>query len=362
MTNIDPNLSQPESNDPNELPQDRFVDALLAHKFSETRESMDARIDRVLRSIHAKPSRAHSIRSWHWWAIPLAALIAISILFMPTSSSASAVVQSAARVARKSVDRQYQVILIPKGRRVSDQPPPIFATLDVRDSQHMRIEIHFQGGRTEIHGRDGDTSWQQRPDGSAIISDRNIPWPRWVETPDGSLLVDSMAEMLKDLDDSYDIAKVDDAQACGRSGLLQIRASRQEIESVVASQSDEKLHRNPAERIEMCIDPATNEVIRLEMFFPVQSGPGPSDQHGPPPPPMGERGSPPPMGERGSPPPMGERGSRPPMGERGSPRGGGPHGPLGPPQSISFERTETTSFPSDWFKAPAHAVEADPTQ
>ena len=380
MMSTNPNQSDSNSND---APEDRFVDALLTHKFTETTESMDARINRVLRAVESQNNRNYSIRKWQWWALPLAALLAISLLIMPTTSSASAVVRSAAKVASKSVDRQYEVVLMPKARRDGEQPPPILATLDVRDSQHMRIEIHYQGGRTEIRGRDGETSWEQRPDGSAIIADHDLPWPRWVETPDGSLLVDSMAAMLEDLDDSYDIVKVDDAEACGQTGLLQIRASFPTSEPALANTPNEKVRRNPAERIEMCIDPKTNEVIRLEMFFPPNDGPRPDGERGPrtdgtrpdgprPDGPRlgGERG-PPPDGERG-PPPDGERGPRPDGprpdgprpdgpragGERGPPRGG----PLGPPQSISFERTDTKSFPVNWFNAPANAVEEIPPQ
>ena len=182
-----------------------------------------------------------------------------------------------------------------------------------------------------------------------------------------------MAAMLEDLDDSYDIVKVDDAEACGQTGLLQIRASFPTSEPALVNTPNEKVRRNPAERIEMCIDPKTNEVIRLEMFFPSNDGPPPDGQRGPRtdgPRPGGERG-PPPDGERG-PRPDGPRmgvergprhdGPRPDGqragGERGPPRGG----PLGPPQSISFERTDTKSFPSNWFNAPANAVEVDTPQ
>ena len=368
--NTNPNQSESNSND---APEDRFVDALLTHKFTETTESMDARINRVLRAVESQNNRNYSIQNWQWWALPIAALLAISLLVMPTTSSASAVVRSAAKVASKNVDRQYQVVLMPKVRRDGEQPPPILATLDVRDSQHMRITIHYQGGRTEIRGRDGETSWEQRPDGSAVIADHDLPWPRWVETPDGSLLVDSMAAMLEDLDDSYDIVRVDDAEACGQTGLLQIRANFQNSELALANTPNEKVRRNPAERIEMCIDPKTNEVIRLEMFFPPNDGPRPDGQRGPRtdgprtdgPRPGGERG-PPPDGHRG-PPPDGERGPRPDGPRPDGPRAGGergPHrgGPLGPPQSISFERTDTKSFPSNWFTAPANAVEVNPPQ
>ena len=367
MMSNNPNQSESNSND---APEDRFVDALLTHKFTETTESMDARINRVLRAVESQNNRNYSIQKWQWWALPIAALLAISLLVMPTTSSASAVVRSAAKVASKSVDRQYQVVLMPKARHDGEQPPPILATLDVRDSQHMRITIHYQGGRTEIRGRDGETSWEQRPDGSAVIADHDLPWPRWVETPDGSLLVDSMAAMLEDLDDSYDIVKVDDAEACGQTGLLQIRASFPTSEPALTNTPNEKVRRNPAERIEMCIDPKTNEVIRLEMFFPSNDGPPPDGQRGPrtdgprPDGPRlgGERG-PPPDGERGprpdGPRPDGPRPEGPRLGgERGPPRGG----PLGPPQSISFERTDTKSFPSNWFNAPANAVEEIPPQ
>ena len=386
---MNPNPNQSESN-ADGTSEDLFVDALLTHKFTETTESMDARINRVLRAVDTTQRGNYSLRKWQWWALPIAALLAISLLFMPTTSSASAVVRSAAKVANITVDRQYEVVLMPRARRDGEQPPPILATLDVRDSQHMRIEIRYQDGRTEIRGRDGETSWQQRPDGSAIIADHDLPWPRWVETPDGSLLVDSMAAMLEDLDDSYNIAKVDDAEACGHTGLLQIRASLQKSDPALINATNEKVRRNPAMRIEMCIDPKTNEVIRLEMFFPAngdsrpngehangERGPRPDGERGPRldgergPRPDGERG-PRPDGERG-PRPDGERGPRPdgergprPDGERG-PRPDGernPHrvGPIGPPHSISFQRTETKSFPSNWFNAPANAVEAKPPQ
>lgn len=306
---------------------DRFVDSLLTHKFSESTQSMDVRIERAMRAIRTKPRRK---RVWQLWAVPLAALLALSLLILPTTSSASAVVRSAAQVAGKQVDRQYLVILTPKARREGHQPPLILATLDVRDSQHLRFAITFPDGRTEIRGRDGDVSWEQRPDGSATISDGKTPWPRWVETPDGSLLIDSMSEMLRDLDESYHIAQVTELESCNSVDLVQIRARRNDL--AVAS---DDARRNLAERIEMCIDRKTNEVMRLEMFFPTGGGAGPDGQRGPPA-----------DGARRGVGPDGQRDGRRPREQRG---------PMGPPQSISLQRTDTTAFAADWFKAPANA-------
>ena len=335
MTNMNPDPSnmsddsEERSCEPCDPSKDRFVEALLTHRFAETAESMDARINRVHRAVHAQStlSKSNRMRTWQWWALPIAALLAVSLLVMPTASSASAIVRSATKVASNSADRQYQVILNPKPRRAGDEPPPILATLDVRDAEHMRIEIHYPDGRIATRGRDGAISWEIRPDGSSFTSDRTTPWPRWIETPDGSLLVDSMASMLEELDDSFEVEKVTDAESCASTELLQIRATRRTNREIESTADAEPSRRNPAERIEMCIDSKSSEVIRLEMFFPAGDPPIRDRSHESPP--NGERGPPPGRAERHAPP---------------------------PPLSISFSRTALTAFPADWFEAPSVAA------
>ena len=353
----DPEPRRIQSNDePTATSGDRFVDALLTHKMCDSPQAMDRRLARAMRAVRGEN---HRLTAWQWWALPVAALIAVTFLIMPTTSSASAIVRTATRVARLAADRRYEVVMIPRARKPSDSPPPITATLDVRDADHVRLEIRFPDGRTEQRGRDGDVSWEVGRDGEVRVTDGSQPWPRWIETPDGSLLIDSMASMLDELEHTYTLTRVENTQCGGQSGLVQIDAVRK-LKSAAAAMPPSKA--NPADRIVMCIDPTTNEVARLEMQFS-QQGPPPRGERGPPqdgergPPRDGERG-PPQDGERG-PPRDGERGP-PQDGERGPPRDGergpprdGERRPAGPPQSLTFTRAALSEFPAGWFAAPS---------
>lgn len=298
---------------------DRFVDALLTQKFCDSPQAMDRRINRAMRTVRGTH---HRLRSWQWWALPAAALLALSFVFVPTSSSASAIVRSATKVARRAADRRYEVVMIPRARDLGDSPPPIEATLDVRDADHIRLEIRFPTGQKELRGRDGDVTWEVGRDGDVRVTDGSKPWPRWIETPDGSLLVDSIASMLDDLSQAYTLTRVENTQCGGQSGLVQIDAARNPTSSPSPESEARPTRRNPADRIVACIDPATSEVIRLEMLFPQT-----------PPPRRGEHGPPPRAGGRGPPP---------------------KHGllPIGPPQSVTYTRAELSEFAADWFAAP----------
>ncbi len=354
MTDANADRSESHENDSAGSPKDRFVEALLEHRSFETPDSMDARIDRAMAVVRRQPKRSHV--AWQYWALPVAALLAISMLIMPTTSSASAIVRSATRVANQAVDRQYSVILIPQARNEGDEPPPIRALLDVRDGDHMRVQITYPNGDVTVRGRSGDTSWEIRRDGAAVLLPSNSPWPRWIETPDGSLLVDSMASVLEELDDRFELTQVSDAKACGSDDLLEIRAVRRATSDGEVSSGEAPTKANPAERIEMCIDQRSNEVVRLEMFFPARNDRAQTEFA---PPPNGDQPPPPPRGHGGQgghgghgefgPPPHDQL-RHPPRGNRMPP----------PPQSISFQRTETATFPSGWFDAPAGASLVDP--
>ena len=316
---------------------DRFVDALITHRLCDSPQAMDRRLNRAMRAVRGGNYR---LNAWQWWALPIAALLTLSFLFMPTSSSASALVRSATKVARLAADRRYEIVMVPVARNSGDYPPPIQATLDVRDAQHMRLEIRFPDGQTIVRGRDGAVTWDVGRDGEVRITDGSQPWPRWIETPDGSLLIDSMASMLDELAQRYTLTRVESTQCGGQSGLVQIDAARTTTSPSLTQSAMPPARHNPAQRIVMCIDPATNEVIRLEMQFPQVNG-GP----------RGERGPPPPHGERGPPPPHGERGPPPPHGERGPPPAG-TLPPPGAPQSVTYDRAALSAFPTGWFAAP----------
>ncbi len=231
--------------------------------------------------------------------------------------------------------------MVPVARRVEDSPPPIEATLDVRDSEHMRLQLRFPDGHTVQHGRNGLVSWHTDRDGIVTTNDESRPWPRWIETPDGSLLVDSMASMLNDLAQGYTLTRVENSSCGGQSGLVQIDAARTAADAPAAQPDTHGPPQGPprprpADRIVMCIDPASNEVIRLEMHFsqapppPFQGDRPDHSEQAPPPPPHGAR-------DDHAPPP-------PPHGGRGQP---------GPPQSLIFTRAPLTAFAEGWFSPPA---------
>ena len=305
---------------------DRFIDAMLTQRFCDSPVAMERRLARAMNAVRGEHARRSA---WQWWALPLAAVLALSFLFVPTTSSASALVRSATKVARLASDRRYEVVMVPVARRVEDSPPPIEATLDVRDSEHMRLQLRFPDGHTIQHGRNGLASWHTDRDGVVTTNDESRPWPRWIETPDGSLLVDSMASMLNDLAQGYTLTRVENSSCGGQSGLVQIDAARTAADAPTAQLDTPDLlpqgppRPRPADHIVMCIDPATNEVIRLEMHF----------SHQPPPPIHGDR----PDHPEHAPPP-------PPHGGRGQP---------GPPQSLIFTRAPLTAFAEGWFSPPA---------
>ncbi len=318
-----------DDTDPSTSPRDRYVDALLEHRFTESQISMERRVERVIRAL--RPVRS---RSWQWWALPLAATLALSFLIMPTTGSASSLMKSAMRAAAQPGDRQYLITMTPVARRAGDAPLPATATLDVRDESHMRCEIRYPDGRISVRGRAGDVSWELHPNGDAVTFERNTPWPRWIETPDGSLLVDSMSSVLEGIMADYTVERIDDATTCDAQ-TRHLRALR--------TQGDDP--KRPV-AIDLCVDDRSGDVTRLEMTFAASSPGTRSDEprrsarDGMPPPPPHMAGAAPPPG---APPP---------------PHGGERRGP--PPQSIIFEAVPGASFKSDWFEPPAGARPAPP--
>lgn len=313
--------------------RDRFVDSLLVHRFNHNSADTDALVERVMRTI--SDSRSTRVTRWQWWALPAAAILTVSLLVMPSNSSASAIVRSAAKAALRQADRQYQVTLIPVSPPDGATSQPLLALLDVRDADHIRVEITHPNGDRTIRGRDGEVSWRQDPDGMVRIDERGAAMPKWLETPSGSLLVESMASMLDGLDASYELTRTSDADDCG-IGITHITA----VSINGASASERPSAANPAQVIELCIDPRTNETIRLEMTFPNPQ----AHRRGEP----GEMRPPP---HEDMPPPRhhGDFADGPP--ERDRPIHAGRR-PAAPPRTLIFERTATDSFPADWFTAP----------
>ncbi len=279
--------------------RDRFVDALLEQRFRDTPLEMERRVTRVIRAVSTRTG-SH----WGWWALPLAALVTISLLVVPQESSADALVKTAMRAAAKPGDRRYRVVFTPVPLAGHDAAPGSEATLDVRDASHVRCEVRRPNGDLSVRGRAGDVSWEVHPNGDAVILDREPHWPRWIETPDGSLLVDSMAGVLEGLRDGYVLTTVD-----GKA----VRATR----TVPGRRGDPSV-------IDLCLDGTSGEVTRLEMQFAKLRDPG--EEIGPPP--------------------------RRPSDHRGPDER--------PPLSIVFTKIDCDGFPAGWFDPPADARQVAP--
>ncbi|MSR29146.1 MAG: hypothetical protein EXS03_06185 [Phycisphaerales bacterium] len=302
--------------------RDRYIDALLEHHLTESEHSMEQRITGTMRALGASPQRAGLWWGWSWerWALPLAALVAVSFLFIPTTSSATSLMRSAIRAAAIHGDRQYVIEMTSVAHRNGHTPPPVVTTLDVRDAEHMRCEIRYPDGRVSVRGRCGDGAWEIHSNGDAVTFDRSVPWPRWIETPDGSLLVDSMSGVLEGIGSDYTLERVDANSPCA-VGTRQVRATRE-------ASDDPK---RPT-TIDLCVDDASGEVTRLQMNFDATAGgAGPKEPRGP------------------------RHGQRPPP-----PHDGTMMPPPGPPSVIVFTRTSVSKFDTAWFDAPTWARPAPP--
>lgn len=289
--------------------RDRFVDALLTHALSDTELDKERRVARVMRQVNAR-----RMIDWRWWAVPVAALVTLSLLLMPNESSADSIVKSAIRAASAASERRYEVEFTPVSPPDRPAPTVSTATLDVRDGNHVRCEFHRPGGGVHIRGRSDDVAWEVHPNGDAVILDRAPHWPRWIETPDGSLLVDSMAGVLDGMRNGYSLSRPSATKADAQS-TTHVRARR----------SGEGHPADP-ETIDLWVADGTNEIVRLEMRFapPARMGEGPS--HAAPRP-------------------------RDEAAVRGTER-------RPPPKSIVFTRIPAEPFPAGWFDPPPGAQPA----
>jgi hypothetical protein len=162
-------------------------------------------------------------------------------------------------------------------------------------------------------------SWTLSPQGEVLRLPDGAPWPRYIETPEGDLLVDRVDAMLGDIGAFYSIER------CDAGGEVRLCAER----------VDAAFH-GPG-RIELTLD-AARTVRRAVLRF-----------DGPPGPPPGGKGARPgPDGPRGGP---------------GRSVEGGPRLRPAPPTSIEITRLELPEggFPEPHFAPPAEPVRDAPT-
>jgi len=254
---------------------DRWIGALIHVHRHDTPERVNQLVDhsmlRVRSASATEAVRAASLRGdstvaelprvhrWNWRA-PVAAAASIAIiagsalLFTPQLASANSILRAAQVAESGTGDRRYALELIFPTRmgETEAQAARASGTLDIRDAEHMRLDIRFQDGRNMTRGTDGVTGWAVDSRGEVLSMPTDARWPRYVETPEGEILSDRLDVLLADIGAHYQIAR------CDKDGAMQICATR--------SASD---FRGP-ESIELTIDPVTKLVTRAMLNF---SGP-----------------------------------------------------------------------------------------
>jgi hypothetical protein len=167
---------------------DRVVDALLRvqHELPLDRER---RIRRVMRSVRG--GRTLVVR----WAGGLVAAAAIAMALVVGSSPVNAADQARQLASRSGAGGDRRAMFVVSPPTVHQDRPPISGTIDVRDSSHMVLTLRTPDGREEIFGRDGDRCWSL-VDGQVREMPSGRPWPVWIQSPRGGLLVD-LPEMIE---------------------------------------------------------------------------------------------------------------------------------------------------------------------
>ena len=322
-----------------ETATDRWVGGMLEHRRLDTPARVGALVGRAMGGVRAgEAGGARRLRIGRFdWRTPLAAAASVAvfvgaaIMLSPGPATAGALLRAAQAAESGGGDRRYRIDLEFPAPPGEDAPRRASGTLDVRDATHVRLDLDLPDGRRMVRATDGARAWVIEPGADVRELPGDAPWPRWIETPEGDLLVDRLDVLLADLAAGYDIAR------CDADGRMQLCATRVD-----------RAFRGP-ERVVLVLDPDTKRVLRASFAF--------GDR--PPPPPHGDRLPPHadrPRAHADGPPPA-ARGDRPPAPGMHPP--GGPPGPRGArrpePRSIVVERVALPEggLPEGWFAPPA---------
>ena len=355
--------------------RERVVDALLWHQATETRATMDARVARAMTAVQADSYGQSSVagriggkrwrtRAGTWGGLAAAVLVFGTLTMFNRPSTAGAMFEQARAAERTAGERRYEVTVeLPAPMQQGGVPGSsvfMVGTLDIQDAQHIKLAMTMPDGKQMVRALNGTTSWVQQADGAVIRLPEDARWPRFIETPNGELLVDRLDVLLDDVAGNYTISQCGDQVAEGGASYDRVCATR-----------NADTFRGP-DSIELWMDTSTHTVVRARMAFsPRQEGQGPGPRMEGGPRGEGPRGEGPrgdgPRGD-GPPPRMGEgpRGGEGPQarsgeGTRGGegPRGGRPgaRGMQGAPmpKSIVIKRVDLPSsgYASNYFAPPS---------
>ena len=322
-------MNTPETRTPHDeaerTARDRFVHGLLqvAHERPLDRER---RVERAMVAVRRDARdgtlRARLMRRAGGLAT-IAAVMAAALIFTPSQVSAADRARATAQGERAPRDRRVMFLLNPPD--FASDRPTLTGTLDVRDERHMVLTLRLPEGGEETHGIDGDRAWSIDRAGRVHDEPADHPWPVWIRSPRGGLLVD-MAEAIESglvPGWSWSVSRAE----MGETGIDRLVATR------------EQGPRAEPNRITASIDARSGRVKRLEIEWPNGGAPAPfagRDGDRPPPPPGGV-------------------GARPrPIDGPPHPPTGGARDPMGAPGSMVIVPEPPITFADDWFSAARH--------
>lgn len=319
-------VSTTQTADPRQVAREQFIHGLLEVLHRESPAETQRRVAALLDRLDAPIPMTRRI-PWRLISGVAAAVLLVGIFIFSwhTESSALAVVQASIQASKTAGDRRYEIRVTPMGQTAEAKLPR--AILDVRDPQHFVVVATAEGLGDITLGRNAGGDWAIKLSGQV---DRNPPrrlLSAWMDFGPTTLMLAAVDDILLELETGYDLKRLPGEDNGHGAACDRISATRTKAEAG-----------SPA-RVEVCMDPQTHIVSKVEMFWDATDVQEASTDQGPPP---DGRGS-----ERG---PTTNQGRQP----------GGPGRPPPnfrkqvPPSKVVFELISGPAQADNWFDPETH--------
>ncbi|MGQ0627634.1 MAG: hypothetical protein ACT4PL_05980 [Phycisphaerales bacterium] len=275
---LTPEAARDAAHDPRALAREQFIHGLTAFLHLDPPETQRARVARVASAMaaaaHAPGRHPRRLPRFSWrigsGAVALLTIVVCTVLMIPSTTSATALVQSSIDAARNAAPRRYEVRVSGPGNADASGDP--VATIDIAGEDRFVIEALTPPPFREkvSFGRDEQGEWSIRPDGSVERGPRpraggpRGPAPsRWVDIGESTVLVESVEELLSDLPAGYSIDRAQTAPLPASADATLFNR----ITAVRRQSSEPRFTPDPS-RIEIWIDRDSRLVKRLELHWP----------------------------------------------------------------------------------------------